>query len=55
MIRYEDYVEIHLLHRQGKSLRESARESGKSVNTVRKYLESQANPQAKVRPARESK
>ncbi len=35
-------MEIHLLHRQGKSLREIARESGKAVNTIRKYLESQA-------------
>lgn len=55
MIRYEDYVEIHLLHRQGKSLREIAYESGKAVNTVRKYLASQAKPQGKARPPRVSK
>jgi len=38
MISYEGYMQIRILHKQGKSLRAIACEVGCSVNTVRKYL-----------------
>lgn len=38
MMRYEDMLEIQLLHHQGCSVRKIARELGISRNTVRKYL-----------------
>lgn len=38
MLTQENVVEIHVLHRQGKSIREIARELDVSRNTVRRYL-----------------
>ena len=38
MLTQEKLVEIHVLHRQGKSVRAIARELGLSRNTVRRYL-----------------
>ncbi|MGF6292537.1 IS21 family transposase [Paraburkholderia youngii] len=44
MISYEGYMQIRILHKQGKSLRAIACEVGCSVNTVRKYLATQDAP-----------
>jgi len=55
MLRLEGYVEIHVLRRQGKSIRSISAELGLSRNTVRKYLRSERAPKAKVRAARGSK
>jgi transposase len=44
MVSYEGYMQIKILHKQGKSLRAIACELGCSVNTVRKYLNGQAPP-----------
>nr|WP_318290112.1 helix-turn-helix domain-containing protein [Paraburkholderia sp. BL8N3] len=41
MVSYEGYMQIRILHTQGKSLRAIACEVGCSVNTVRKYLAAQ--------------
>lgn len=38
MLTQENVVEIHVLHRQGKSIREIARELDVSRNTVERYL-----------------
>lgn len=38
-------MEIHVLHRQGKSIREIARETGASRNTVRAVLRGNADEQ----------
>jgi transposase len=48
-------MEIGILKRQGKSLREIARETGLAVNTVRKYLAEEAAPRYGPRAARPSK
>jgi transposase len=44
MVWYEGYMQIRILHKQGKSLRAIACEVGCSVNTVRKYLAAQDPP-----------
>ena len=49
MIEWEQKMELHILDRQGKSLRELAIESGLSVNTIRKYLSMQGKPCYKKR------
>lgn len=43
MLTKEKQVEIHVLHRQGKSIREIARETGTSRNTVRAVLRGKAD------------
>ncbi len=43
MITEERCMEIHILFRQGKSIREIARITGLSRNTVRKYLRESYN------------
>jgi transposase len=48
-------MEILVLHRQGKGLREIARETGLSRNTVRRYLRSSEAPRYKPRPRRPAK
>jgi len=48
-------MEIGILRRQGKSLREIAVETGMAVNTVRKYLAEGGAPKYGPRPARGSK
>ena len=48
-------MEMHILRRQGKSLRAIAVETGTSVNTVRKYLAAGEPPRYTPRPARPSK
>lgn len=53
MITQEEWMEIQLLHRQGNSIREIARKTGQSRNTVRKALR-QAAPQPYKQVQRES-
>jgi transposase len=48
-------LEIRVLHRHGKSIREIARETGVSRNTVRRYLRDEAAARYKPRPPRRSK
>ncbi len=43
MLTKENQVEIHVLHRQGKSIREIARETGAARNTVRAVVRGQAH------------
>jgi transposase len=52
MLRLEEYVEIQVLKRQGKSMRAISAKLGVSRNTVRKYLRSAKRPKAKERPER---
>ena len=51
----EMVVEIHVLARQGKSIKEIARETGLSRNTVRKYLRTRTRPIYGPRAPRETK
>jgi transposase len=55
MVSYEEYMQIKILHKQGKSLRAIATEMSCSVNTVRKYLSDDAAPKYQHRVRRESK
>ena len=55
MIRKEGCMEIKILHRQGVGIREIARQTGLSRNTVRKYLRSEAEPHYSARPPRAGK
>jgi transposase len=48
-------MEIQIMKRQGKSLRETAKEAGVSVNTVRKYLTNPTPPQYGPRPPKARK
>jgi transposase len=48
-------MEIKILNRQGKSLRQIAREVGVSVNTVRKYKQYEGEPCYRARPVRITK
>ena len=55
MLTLEDTVEIKVLHKQGKSIRQIARETGYSRNTVRSYLRTDKPPEYKKRASRPSK
>jgi transposase len=55
MFSYEEYMQIKILHKQGKSLRAIACEVGCSVNTVRKYLVEDSVPAFKARLPRVTK
>src|SRR5258708_1669874 len=48
-------LEIRVLHRHGKGIREIARETGVSRNTVRRYLRHEEAVRYKPRPARRAK
>ena len=48
-------MEIHVMHRQGKSIKAISRELGVSRNTVRRYLRSETVPQAQPRSAKPTK
>lgn len=55
MIGKEEYMEIKILKKQGKSIREISRVTGLSRNTVKKYLRSAADPRYKQRDKRPEK
>jgi transposase len=55
MIGKEEHMEIRILKRQANSIRGIVRTTGRSRNTVRKYLRSTAEPKYKVRPKRPGK
>lgn len=55
MLTKEVIVEIRVLARQGKAVREIARELGLSRNTVRKYLRSLAEEHRPARAERSQK
>jgi transposase len=55
MVGSEAALEIRVLHRHGKSIREIAREMGVSRNTVRRYVRDDAAERYKSRPARTTK
>ena len=55
MISQERWMEIRILAKQGRSIREIARMTGHSRNTVRRYLRSSAWPGYTKRPERPSK
>ena len=55
MVGVEGALEIRVLHRHGKSIREIARETGVARNTVRRYLRDEEAARYKPRPARSTK
>jgi transposase len=55
MVGSEAALEMRVLHRHGKSIREIAREMGVSRNTVRRYLRDAAAERYKPRSARPTK
>jgi transposase len=55
MVGSEAALEIRVLHRHGKSIREIAREMGVSRNTVRRYLRDAEAERYKPRPLRSTK
>jgi transposase len=55
MVGLEAALEIRVLHRHGKSIREIAREAGVSRNTVRRYLRDDEAVRYTARPARPAK
>lgn len=55
MLRSESVIRLHELKGEGKSIRGIARETGKSRNTIRKYLRSKGIPESQPRPQRPSK
>ena len=55
MVGGEAALEIRILHRHGKGIREIARETGSSRNTVRRYLRDESAARYKPRPLRATK
>ena len=55
MVGSEAALEMRVLHRHGKSIREIAREMGVSRNTVRRYLRDEEAERYKPRPPRPTK
>src|SRR6201996_2006228 len=55
MVGGEAALEIRVLHRRGKGIREIARETGSSRNTVRRYLRDESAAGYKPRPLRATK
>ena len=55
MVGSEAALEIRVLHRHGKSIREIAREMGVSRNTVRRYVRDEEAERYKPRPVRATK
>jgi transposase len=55
MLGTEGFVDIQVLHRQGKSIKGIARDLGVSRNTVRRYLRSDTAPEFKGCQSRSSK
>ena len=55
MLGREIFVEVHVLHRQGKSIRQISRELGISRNTVRRRLRAEQAPMAETRSRKPTK
>jgi transposase len=55
MVGGEGALEIRILNRHGKGIREIARETGSSRNTVRRYLRDESAARYKPRPLRATK
>jgi transposase len=55
MLGAEGGLEIRILHRHGKGIREIAHETGTARNTVRRYLRDESATRYKQRPARATK
>ena len=55
MVGKEAAMEIRVLHRHGKGIREIARETGSSRNTVRRYLRDESATRYRARPRRVTK
>src|SRR5215831_19303065 len=55
MVGAEGELEIRVLHRRGKGIREMARETGAARNTVRRYLRDESAARYKLRPPRATK
>src|ERR1700753_4501430 len=55
MVGGEAALEIRVLHRRGKGIREIARETGSSRNTVRRYVRDERAARYKPRPLRATK
>ena len=55
MVGEEAALEIRVLHRHGQGIREIARETGSSRNTVRRYLRDESAARYKPRPSRATK
>jgi transposase len=55
MVGGEVALEIRVLHRHGKGIREIARATGSSRNTVRRYLRDESADRYKARPRRATK
>lgn len=55
MLGQEGYVEIHVMHRQGKSIRAISQELGVSRNTVRKYVRAAQVPTSAARSPKPTK
>ena len=55
MLHQEGFVEIQVMHRQGKSIKAISRELGVSRNTVRRYLRTPQVPEYPARSARTTK
>jgi len=55
MVGGEAALEIRVLHRHGKGIREIARDTGRSRNTVRRYLRDESAARYKPRPPRATK
>ena len=55
MVAGEVALEIRVLHRHGKGIREIARETGSARNTVRRYLRDESAERYKPRPPRLTK
>jgi transposase len=52
MVSYEEYMQIKILHKQGKNFRAIGCEIDCSVNTLRKYLVEDSTPAFKDRVPR---
>lgn len=55
MISYEETMQVKILFKQGKSIREISKLLKVSRNTVRRYLREEGKPSYKCRPKRQSK
>src|SRR5260370_36230145 len=55
MVGEEAALEVRVLHRHGKGIREIARETGSSRNTVRRYLRDESAARYKPRRLRATK